>query len=129
MSDYRCVPNCRFKLWVANSIQTRSHTFIEIDPEILSTAILPHRSKHRRQVTPSNTPTKRSNSCHPVRLFVVEHRINLPIYFLTSKNGQGGLIHSEKKSKLQQIVSQCRFPTMWYVRPAKPQISLCIRAV
>ena len=22
-----------------------------------------------------------------------------------------------------------RFPTMWYVRPAKPQISLCIRAV
>ena len=21
------------------------------------------------------------------------------------------------------------FPTMWYVRPAKPQISLCIRAV
>ena len=27
-------------------------------------------------------------------------------------------------------VSQCmRFPTMWYVRPAKPQISLRIRAV
>ena len=22
-----------------------------------------------------------------------------------------------------------RFPTMWYVRPAKPQISLCIRTV
>ena len=27
-------------------------------------------------------------------------------------------------------MSQCmRFPTMWYVRPAKPQISLRIRAV
>ena len=27
-------------------------------------------------------------------------------------------------------LSQCmRFPTMWYVRPAKPQISLCQRAV
>ena len=27
-------------------------------------------------------------------------------------------------------LSQCiRFPTMWYVRPAKPQISLRIRAV
>ena len=24
---------------------------------------------------------------------------------------------------------EMRFPTMWYVRPAKPQISLCIRAV
>ena len=28
------------------------------------------------------------------------------------------------------IMSKCmRFPTMWYVRPAKPQISLRIRAV
>ena len=28
------------------------------------------------------------------------------------------------------LMSQCmRFPTMWYVRPAKPQISLRIRAV
>ena len=28
------------------------------------------------------------------------------------------------------ILSQCMgFPTMWYVRPAKPQISLHIRAV
>ena len=31
---------------------------------------------------------------------------------------------------IQKQMSQCmRFPTMWYVRPAKPQISLRIRAV
>ena len=30
----------------------------------------------------------------------------------------------------QEEMSQCmRFPTMWYVRPATPQISLRIRAV
>ena len=30
----------------------------------------------------------------------------------------------------ERHLSQCmRFPTMWYVRPAKPQISLCICAV
>ena len=33
-------------------------------------------------------------------------------------------------SKLKEHMSQCmRFPTMWNVRPAKPQISLHIRAV
>ena len=31
-----------------------------------------------------------------------------------------------KKNNLGQCM---RFPTMWYVRPAKPQISLCIRTV
>ena len=34
------------------------------------------------------------------------------------------------KRELKHQLSQCmRFPTMWYVRPAKPQISLRIRAV
>ena len=34
------------------------------------------------------------------------------------------------KRKTTEKISQCmRFPTMWYVRPAKPQISLCICAV
>ena len=39
---------------------------------------------------------------------------------------------SEKLSQLQKSndKSQCmRFPTIWYVRPAKPQISLRIRTV
>ena len=30
---------------------------------------------------------------------------------------------------LRQMSRDMRFPTVWYVRPAKPQISLCIRAV
>ena len=34
--------------------------------------------------------------------------------------------YSEKKYNMSQCM---RFPTMWYVRPAKPQISLRIRAV
>ena len=31
------------------------------------------------------------------------------------------------KGRLSQMSSDMRFPTMWYVRPAKPQISLRIR--
>ena len=30
---------------------------------------------------------------------------------------------------LKQLSRDMRFPTMWYVRPAKPQTSLRIRAV
>ena len=38
-----------------------------------------------------------------------------------------GVVGYKGKMKL---MSQCmRFPTMWYERPAKPQISLRIRAV
>ena len=42
-------------------------------------------------------------------------------------------VTSGSKSSIPNLpyeMSQCmRFPTMWYVRPAKPQISLRIRAV
>ena len=37
-----------------------------------------------------------------------------------------GIIYCSEKDKMSQCM---RFPTMWYVRPAKPQISLRIRAV
>ena len=37
--------------------------------------------------------------------------------------------HAHVQTMIKHM-SQCmRFPTMWYVRPAKPQISLRIRAV
>ena len=32
-------------------------------------------------------------------------------------------------SNAQEMSGDMRYPTMWYVRPAQPQISLCIRAV
>ena len=38
MSGYRCVSDCRSR--VASSILARSHAFLEIDHEIISTAIL-----------------------------------------------------------------------------------------
>ena len=38
VSGYRCVSDCRSR--VASSIPARSHTFVEIDREIFSTAIL-----------------------------------------------------------------------------------------
>ena len=38
--------------------------------------------------------------------------------------------HSVKCADEKNNMSQCmRFPTLWYVRPTKPQISLRIRAV
>ena len=47
------------------------------------------------------------------------------IWFYTVFNSVYILFHTVLKD-----LSQCmRFPTMWYVRPAKPQISLRIRAV
>ena len=40
------------------------------------------------------------------------------------------ICHYKSQCKSLYHTSQCmRFPTMWYVRPAKPQISLRIRAV
>ena len=38
VSGYRCVSDCRSR--VASSIPVRSHTFVEIDHEIISTVIL-----------------------------------------------------------------------------------------
>ena len=41
VSDYRCLFDCRIAdLGVASSIPARSHTFVEIDQEIISTVIL-----------------------------------------------------------------------------------------
>ena len=34
-----------------------------------------------------------------------------------------------KKTKTTQLRHDTKFPTMWYVRPAKPQTSLRIRTV
>ena len=42
------------------------------------------------------------------------------------------VIYSEEKTTLhdeKNLNGGMRFPTMWYVRPAKAQTSLCIRAV
>ena len=51
-----------------------------------------------------------------------------PESFLNEKKWRDMLTSSVYQSKLQ--LSKCMiFPTMWYVRPAKPQISLRIRAV
>ena len=38
VSGYRCVSDCRSR--VASSISVRSHTFVEIDHDIISTVIL-----------------------------------------------------------------------------------------
>ena len=40
-----------------------------------------------------------------------------------------GYICKLKLGNTNYMSSDMRFPTMWYVRPAKPQISLHIRAV
>ena len=48
MSDCRYVSDCRSK--VASSIPARSHSFAEIDREIISTAILLHFTDSRRVV-------------------------------------------------------------------------------
>ena len=46
-------------------------------------------------------------------------------FTLTRFRGTPELLFTNKSNMRHGM----RFPTMWYVRPAKPQISLCIRAV
>ena len=55
----------------------------------------------------------------------IEH-INRTFQKLCSTQQKNTFLANFKLSKLSQCM---RFPTMWYVRPAKPQICLRIRAV
>ena len=48
MSDYRYMSDCRYR--VASLILARSYTFVEIDPEIISTVILLPSADSRRVV-------------------------------------------------------------------------------
>ena len=53
-----------------------------------------------------------------------------PGTFETAPKDKRVLINVGISGFYENKISQCmRFPTIWYVRPAKPQISLRIRAV
>ena len=61
---------------------------------------------------------------------VVMNRTHVWFQNCTMVHEKGG--HEEKcleQLNMGQVSSDMRFPTMWYVRPAKPQISLPICAV
>ena len=68
-------------------------------------------------------------------LLLFRHYISHKIIFGAPSSGGvlcsacGAFIFSTYKVDLLNLSRDMRFPTMWYVQPAKPQISLPIRAV
>ena len=77
----------------------------------------------------------RLNANNQIRRFTSFKRV-VDLYLLLDKNYHYYIIiaigdmFSSCMHGNEKKLSQCmRFPTMWYVRPAKPQISLSIRAV
>ena len=65
-----------------------------------------------------------------LRFVIVVFPDHIHILFLVNSEDPNKMPHLGYLLFSQVHISQClRFQTMWYVRPAKPQISLCIRAV
>ena len=54
---------------------------------------------------------------------------NVKVYLWYELKIRGAKHEYSWRKELDIKISNMRYPTMWYVRPAKPQISLCIRPV
>ena len=67
----------------------------------------------------------------PFKLIVREEFLKFSLYMFSKiLTDQNSLNHLRRGSFVPNYLSQCmRFPTIWFVRPAKPQISLRKRAV
>ena len=70
--------------------------------------------------------TKLVQNCLSVANIAVRGSVSVSNAYI----GKSTVKKKNYKADFVNNLSQCmRFPTMWYVRPAKPQISLRIRAV
>ena len=118
-----------------------SHTFEEIDYEIISTVILlPSTESFKKdcfqlqgKVCARSTGKLHIQACPGKSVVRWTHRPTMTIAVNLGRKATKQTFHSKRGGvllfTLYHMSRNMRFPTMWYVPPAKPRISLRIRAV